>query len=535
MKGRHKPGAGHYYAAHMKPTVPINPEVGVSSKHPDYDFQSIGRLTTAQYEADLQKVRASTSVDEYTANRKATGISKPSIISGLVPRLTLSPPRCFTVDLMHHLYNNIPTLFISLWRGTMKCDPTDSKENWFWVCLTGTNWTEHGLDVANAGQYLPALFHRVPRNPALKISSSYKCTEYNVYFYKLGRVLFRKYLPPIIYQHYCLLVHAVDILAQRSITPEQLADAHSCLVQFVQGYEALYYQGREDRLHFCRPAIHTLLHTSPEVPRVGPGPYATQYTLENIIGDLGGEIRQPSNPYGSFKKIALRRCQMNAAKVIYPQVDINSKVRPPRGAHQADNGYVLLTPRAPRVRKTSTLGAMGDLIKAKLGMDHVLMYGRLMIPNRHYARSVYTESRYTRLTRRVCRMVKIEYKAYDANGRVTGTVTSFGEAQFYFLDSEGNAKAMVALFGPRIERIYNESHSTIWACTYPDAEDSTRLRLCNVEEIVAVVSMQPFIRRDDDYDLDGLNVWFVAEKSGLEDTHVFMSLEALNEQLETIE
>ncbi|RXW17283.1 hypothetical protein EST38_g8570 [Candolleomyces aberdarensis] len=322
MKGRHKPGSGHYYAAHLKPAT----ATVVTCDHGDYDFNNIARPSPDQYRSDLEKVRLSQNQAVYEQNRLATGICKPSIISGLNPEMMLEPPKCFTVDLMHLFYNNVPVLFLALWRGNIRCEHTDTKDSWFWVSLTGKDWEQHGLDVANAGQYLPSLFHRVPRNPALKISSSYKCTEYNTYFYKLGRGLFRKYLPPTVWKHYCLLVHAVDILAQRSITPEQVADAHIHIVRFVMGFETLYYQRREDRIHFCRPALHTLLHTPSEVYRIGPGPYATQYTMENIIGDLGGEIRQHATPFANLKKIALRRCQINAIKVIYPEVDLDSTI-----------------------------------------------------------------------------------------------------------------------------------------------------------------------------------------------------------------
>jgi hypothetical protein len=46
--------------------------------------------------------------------------------------------------------------------------------------------------------------------------------------------------------------------------------------------------------------LHTLLHAAPETTRVGPGTYLTQFTMERAIGDLGGDIQQPSNIYGNF-------------------------------------------------------------------------------------------------------------------------------------------------------------------------------------------------------------------------------------------
>jgi hypothetical protein len=77
---------------------------------------------------------------------------------------------------------------------------------------------------------------------------------------------------------------------QRRIIGSQLREAHSQLVQFVEGFENLYYQRRVDRIHFCRPCIHTLLHAALEVMRVGPGAYTTQFTMERMIGNLGQEI-----------------------------------------------------------------------------------------------------------------------------------------------------------------------------------------------------------------------------------------------------
>jgi hypothetical protein len=79
---------------------------------------------------------------------------------------------------------------IPLWRGTLRCDPTDDKE----TKLIGRTWTNHGKLVADATQYIPSSFHR-PRNPAEKISSGYKATEYFLDLFGLGPGFFRVILP----------------------------------------------------------------------------------------------------------------------------------------------------------------------------------------------------------------------------------------------------------------------------------------------------------------------------------------------------
>ena len=117
---------------------------------------------------------------------------------------------------------------------------------------------------------------------------------------------------------------------QRRITGKQVQEAHHYLVQFVEEYENICYQRRADRLHFNRPCIHTVLHTSSEVLRFGNGCLTDQYTMERAIGDLGKGIQQPSNPFGNLSQLALRQAQINAMKVICPELDEDLVICLPR-------------------------------------------------------------------------------------------------------------------------------------------------------------------------------------------------------------
>ena len=169
---------------------------------------------------------------------------------------------------MHLLCINLGELLIPLWRGQLKCDSNDNKETWDWVKLVGETWVKHGKLVANATKYFPSSFHRPPRNPVEKISSGYKATEYYSYIFGLGPGFFRTILPRKYWKNFCKLVQGAQILIQHSITGKQVWEAHSFLIRFVEEYENLYYQRRPERLHFCRPSLHTLLHTAPEITRV---------------------------------------------------------------------------------------------------------------------------------------------------------------------------------------------------------------------------------------------------------------------------
>jgi len=108
------------------------------------------------------------------------------------------------------------------------------------------------------------------------------------------------------WRNYCKLVAGARLLHQRSITREQMLRGHQLIVSFVEEFELLYYQRKESRIHFCRQSIHALLHIGPEIPRLGPGAGYTQWPMERTIGNLGEEIRQPSQPFANLAERGTR-------------------------------------------------------------------------------------------------------------------------------------------------------------------------------------------------------------------------------------
>ena len=67
--------------------------------------------------------------------------------------------------------------------------------------------------------------------------------------------------------------------------------------------------------------------------------------MEHTIGDLGQEIRQPSNPFANLAQRALRQSQVNALKNIHPELDSAATPHLPKFARDLGEGYVLLRPR----------------------------------------------------------------------------------------------------------------------------------------------------------------------------------------------
>lgn len=89
--------------------------------------------------------------------------------------------------------------------------------------------------------------------------------------------------------------------------------------------------------------------------------------------------------------------------------------------------------------------------------------------------------------------------------------------QFYFLvenaEQKLDAYALISLYGPPDADMLEDSYHTLWACTY-NGDDS--LEVIPVSEIISVVSMQPLPPKAGDPE----NLWFVVEKSGLDDIEV---------------
>ena len=86
--------------------------------------------------------------------------------------------------------------------------------------------------------------------------------------------------------------------------------------------------------------------------------------------------------------------------------------------------------------------------------------------------------------------------------------------QFYFLnenaEDELDAYALISLYGPPDADILEDSYHMLWACKYSGDD---KLEVIPISAIVSVISMQPLPHKTGDPE----NLWFVVEKSGLDD------------------
>lgn len=420
IKGHHKPDVGHYYPACLKP----NDYAVEGCSHDDVQLDAVtspGLQNNAidRYEQNLKTVLSSVTQRSYRQNRLATGISKPSIISGLPPSSIFSIPGCFPGDLMHLAALNIPDLLLALWRGTITCDRNlgDDKLKWDWAIFQDdVLWKRHGAQVAAATPYLPGSFDRPPRNPAEKLTSGYKAMEFLTYIYGLGPGLLYGVLPMPYWKSFCKLVRGVRVVHQKTIKSEELTEADKRLLQFCIEFEQLYYQRNPARIHFVRQSIHALSHLASETTRIGPYAGVAQWTMENTIGNLGREIHQPSNAYANLSQRAVRRCQVNAIKAMLPELETPKSL--PQGAEDLGTGYVLL-PRRERIARpvsSAEASALREFIALEgiaasndwLACPSVSRWARVRLPTGQVARSLWKEEA-TPLTKlRMSRNVKVQ-------------------------------------------------------------------------------------------------------------------------------
>lgn len=440
IPGRRRDGDGHYYPLMQKP----DDYTVTGSDHPDVTFAQLKAYhkgISARYHSNLHDLLDAQNAKRYSLLRLSTGICKQSIFSGL--HYTLGIPNIFVLDLMHLSAINDPDLLLSLWRGTIKCYSPDSKDTWDWNVLKGKVWDAHSKTVALSTPFLPSCFGRAPRNPAEKMNSGYKASEYLIYLFGLGPALLRFILPEHYWINYCKLVRGIQLLYQTKLAPEHIKEAHNLLCEFHQEFETFYIQRREDRIHFLRHSIHLLTHMAAETLRVGPLSCYAQWTMEIAIGNLGNEIHQDRNPYANIAERGILRAQINSIVAMLPHALLSQKESNyiPSGAIEVSDGpgYVLL--RACQatlvdVSEQEAAAIMELWIKNDWPNQDgwpraVCRWARLRLPNGQIARSIWMESRSHQSLRKTC-IIKVElnHMIYFFISEIDLTVLQWKQIQF---------------------------------------------------------------------------------------------------------
>ncbi|EKM53875.1 uncharacterized protein PHACADRAFT_209723 [Phanerochaete carnosa HHB-10118-sp] len=137
--------------------------------------------------------------------------------------------------------------------------------------------------------------------------------------------------------------------------------------------------------------------------------------MERAIGNLGKEIRQPSKPFANLAQCALRRCQTNAIKHMFPEVEPEPPSLP-RGAHPLDSEHALLRKHEQKISTLPT--AEAEVTRNFVASQDVAIsnnwqnepslarWARLRLPNGQTARSAWGDEGKDTNNIRMSRMVK---------------------------------------------------------------------------------------------------------------------------------
>ncbi|TBU26950.1 hypothetical protein BD311DRAFT_697446 [Dichomitus squalens] len=440
---------------------------------------------------------------------------------------------------MHLLTLNITELVIGLFRGKLgRSTETDPLADWDWACLSGdAAWQAHGKLVAEASLYLPGSFDRPPRNPAEKISSGYKAWEFMYYFYGLLPGLLWAIQKPKYYSHFCKLVAGARVALLLETPVERRGPAHNLLVEYVEEFELNFYARRVDRLHFCRQALHALVHLMPENVRVGPAWLHSQWALENAIGNLTAEIGSHSKPYENLSFRGLRRAQISALVAMFPEA-LEEPVHLPAGAVDLGDQYVLLHPtaRTPKLISEAEAVVLHTFLNAQAvrvpqdWQPRVAKWGRLRLPNGQVAGTAWKEKEGERRGRPVHRSRMSLILLNNMNVQLTDN--RIAEVQYFFrlkkmrddggTDDVDLTLAMVSMFMPPDPAIVRESHGALIACRYRGDESREVVDAKDIKSVVAMVPLPP--RREEAEDPHAAelysNRFFVMDRLGFDITWI---------------
>lgn len=114
--------------------------------------------------------------------------------------------------------------------------------------------------------------------------------------------------------------------------------------------------------------------------------------MEHTIGNLGQEIRQPSDPFSNLAQQGIHHCQINTLLAMYPNLDLSQEGANPHVSEDLSNGYVLLPKRDKRSIKVQ--GREAQVISEYVGQNgspDIHHWGWLQLPNGQIACSEYVK------------------------------------------------------------------------------------------------------------------------------------------------
>jgi hypothetical protein len=254
---------------------------------------------------------------------------------------------------------------------------------------------------------------------------------------------------------------------------------------------------------------------------------SSQWTLERTIGNLGEEIKQPSNPFANLSQRGIRRARVNALKALIPNLTPDKKDASglPRGARDLGDGFVLMRAReeVPCPLRDCEADALRDFLPGARMGDEICVrrWAKLRLPTGQNCYSAWKETQKPIEKRRTARNVKVcsislhAFLPYLKHIQILlDDQMRLGEVQFFILwihEGRETPLALVSLYSTPEPRLLKASHNTLWSCEH---QGDLALQFIDAKIIQSVVAMIPHMPAIEVQQLG--EHFFLVEKPGLD-------------------
>lgn len=230
-------------------------------------FEEGSNVHVYPYSENIQP-RINADVEEHARIAIASGSSCYGVKGmSILYRMLLDLIRSTGIDGMHGIFSGVQKMLLELWFDVAY------KDLHFSLYHLLENVEKRLKDIK-----VPSFLNKYPQS--ISDLTPWKSLDFKVFllYYSIPALL--GIMPDEYMEHHMLLVSAVYLLSQRSISPEQIDRASILLNRYVKDFEHLYH------LRFMGINVHQLLHLPDSVRCLGPLWVYSCYFLEDMNGKL---------------------------------------------------------------------------------------------------------------------------------------------------------------------------------------------------------------------------------------------------------
>ena len=119
-----------------------------------------------------------------------------------------------------------------------------------------------------------------------KHAKSFKAKKWQSWLYYYSLTILQDQLLSKYLENFCQLFRIYEFSEQRAINRINISHLRELVIDFVETFEILYYNGDLRRLDAMKSNIHAILHLPDDILNCGPGWVFSQLATERILGEI---------------------------------------------------------------------------------------------------------------------------------------------------------------------------------------------------------------------------------------------------------